>query len=53
MYEEGCVKVALEYMDMGSLNDIIKKAKKFNQDWDAKDITKTCLIPENIMAKMV
>lgn len=45
MYEEGIVKVALELMDMGSLKDVIKGAKKMGLEGT--------VIPENIMAKML
>ena len=48
LYEEGAVKVALEYMNMGSLKSIIKLAKK-NPDWN----TGTPLIPEPILSKLV
>eukprot|EP00347_Sterkiella_histriomuscorum_P002098 403369481 len=47
LYEEGAVKVALEYMDMGSLKSIIKLANK-NPDWEKGQP----LIPEAVMAKL-
>lgn len=48
LYEEGAVKVALEYMDMGSLKHVIKLAKK-NPNWKIGEP----LIPEPCMSKMV
>ncbi|CDW78251.1 mitogen-activated protein kinase kinase 6-like [Stylonychia lemnae] len=48
LYEEGAVKVALEYMNMGSLKSIIKLAKK-NPDWQQGH----ALIPEPILSKLV
>ncbi len=47
LFEEGSVKVALEYMDMGSLKNIIKLAK-LNPNWKLGEP----LIPEAAMAKM-
>lgn len=48
LYEEGAVKVALEFMDMGSLKSIIKLAKK-NPKWKEGEP----LIPEACMSKIV
>ena len=47
LYEEGAVKVALEYMDMGSLKNIVKLAKK-NPEWQKGEP----LIPEAVMSKI-
>ncbi len=47
IFEEGSVKVALEYMDMGSLKNIIKLAMK-NPFWAEGEP----LIPEAVLAKM-
>lgn len=47
LFEEGSVKVALEYMDMGSLKNIIKLAKKNNQWYPGLP-----LIPEAVVSKM-
>jgi serine/threonine protein kinase len=52
LYEEGIVKIALEYMDMGSMKDIIKGARKLNKEWISSN-KEACLIPESIMAKMI
>lgn len=47
LFEEGSVKVALEYMNMGSLKNIIKLAKK-NPKWaEGKP-----LLPEPVLSKM-
>ena len=48
LFEEGSVKVALEYMDMGSLKNIIKLAKA-NPNWKQGDP----LIPEATLAKII
>jgi len=47
IFEEGSVKVALEYMDMGSLKNIIKIAK-LSPSWKEG----LPLIPESTMAKI-
>ena len=47
LYEEGAVKVALEYMDMGSLKHLIKLAKK-NPEWKVG----SPLVPEAVMSKL-
>jgi hypothetical protein len=47
MFDEGSVKVALELMDMGSLNDIIKLAK-LNPSYRPNQP----LFPEPILAKI-
>ena len=47
LFEEGSVKVALEYMDMGSLKNIIKLAKK-NPAWTPGQP----LLPEAVLSKM-
>ena len=50
LFDEGAVKVALELMDMGSLKDIMKLAKK-DPEWDER--AQKPLVPEPIMAKIV
>lgn len=49
MYEEGAVKVALEYMDMGSLKSLLKLATKKDGD---KIQQKKPVIPEAVMSKI-
>ena len=49
MYEEGAVKVALEYMDMGSLKSLLKLAIKKDGD---KIQQKKPVIPEAVMSKI-
>jgi serine/threonine protein kinase len=49
MYSEGAVKVALEYMDMGSLKALIKLAIAKNDDVIPLDRP---LIPEAVCAKI-
>lgn len=36
MFDEGSVKVALELMDIGSLKDVVKLAKRVYPDWSPK-----------------
>ena len=50
MYDEGSVKVALELMDLGSLKDIVKLAKK-DPTW-VEGANKPC-VPESIASKIV
>lgn len=49
MYEEGSVKVALEYMDMGSLKSLMKLA--ISKDAHLIEEKKP-LIPEAVMSKI-
>ena len=48
MFDEGQVKVVLELMDMGSLKDIAKLARR-NPDWKLGKP----LLPEAVMSKMM
>ena len=50
MYEEGAVKIALEYMDMGSLRDLMNKAIKKNP---ANFDSHKPIVPEPVMSKIV
>ena len=49
MYEEGSVKVALEYMDMGSLKSLMKLA--LAKDSHLMQLQKP-IIPEAVMSKI-
>ena len=51
MFDEGSVKVALELMDIGSLKDVVKLAKRVYPDWSPKQ--KKPLVKEAIAAKIV
>lgn len=50
MFDEGSVKVALELMDIGSLKDVVKLAKK-EPSW-VEDSQKPC-VPEATASKMI
>ena len=50
MYEEGAVKIALEYMDMGSLRDLMNKAVKKNH---SNFENHKPVVPESVMSKIV
>ena len=50
MFDQGAVKVALEYMDMGSLKSLMKLSQKKD---GANVKAGKPLIPEAVMAKIV
>ena len=50
MFDEGSVKVALELMDIGSLKDVVKLAKK-DPSWEEGSL-RPC-VPEAVASKMI